>query len=164
MNAGQRTLPYGVGYHPYLTVGTERVDEARLTLPAGGRLVTDDRGIPTGEVAPVAGTAYDFRREREIGPTRLDTAFTELERDADGRAELCLAGHDGRRVCVWMDHHHRWVMAFTGDELPQRERRRRSLGIEPMTCPPNAFATGMGVCALQPGAEHVSAWGVRWGD
>ena len=164
VNAGERTLPYGVGFHPYLTVGTDRVDDARLTLPARGRLVADDRGIPTDEVAPVAGTEYDFRAARQIGATQLDTAFTELERDADGRAELGLAGPDGRRVYVWMDRHHGWVMAFTGDGLPEPARRRRSLGIEPMTCPPNAFASGTGVCLLEPGAEHVSAWGIRWGD
>jgi aldose 1-epimerase len=163
-NAGARTLPYGIGFHPYLTVGTERIDEATLTLPARARLVTDDRGIPTGEIAEVAGTEYDFRDGRRIGSTELDTAFTELERDADGRAELSLAAGDGRRAHLWLDRHHRWVMAFTGDGLPDHARRRRSLGIEPMTCPPNAFATGEGVCRLEPGAEHVSAWGIRWGE
>ncbi len=28
---------------------------------------------------------------------------------------------------------------FTGDSLPQAQRRRRGLGIEPMTAPPNAI-------------------------
>jgi aldose 1-epimerase len=161
-NAGERPLPYGVGFHPYITVGTERVDDASLTLPAGARLLADDRGIPTGEVAPVVGSEYDFRTRREIGATKLDTAFTNLERDPEGRAEVSLAGPDGRRVRVWMDRRHGWVMAFTGDGLPEPARRRRSLGLEPMTCPPNAFATGDGLCVLEPGAEHVSAWGIRW--
>jgi aldose 1-epimerase len=160
-NAGQRRLPYGVGFHPYLTVGTERIDDARLRLRAGSRLVADDRGIPAGE-APVAGTEFDFRDEREIGDTTLDTAFGDLERDADGRAELTLAAPGGRRLRAWMDRHYGWVMAFTGDSLPDPARRRRSLGIEPMTCPPNALATGEGLAVLAPGERHVSAWGIRW--
>ncbi len=49
--AGDAELPFGVGFHPYLTVGTARVDEAVLQVQAGTRLVTDERGIPTGERA-----------------------------------------------------------------------------------------------------------------
>jgi aldose 1-epimerase len=160
-NAGGRRLPYGLGFHPYLTVGTDRIDAARLRLPARARLVADDRGIPTGEVAPIAGTEYDFSDGRRIGDTALDTAFADLERDRDGGAELSLEG-DARRVRLWMDRSFGWVMAFTGDSLPDEARRRRSLGVEPMTCPPNALASGTGVAVLEPGERHVSAWGIRW--
>ena len=52
-------LPFGLGFHPYLTVGTPTVDQVRLTVPAERRLVTDDRGLPTGP-RPVAGTEFDF--------------------------------------------------------------------------------------------------------
>jgi aldose 1-epimerase len=160
-NLGARRLPYGLGFHPYLTVGTDRIDAARLRLPARSRLVADDRGIPTGELAPVAGTEYDFRAGRRIGDTSLDTAFTDLERDDDGRAELALEGDD-RRMRLWIDRSFGWIMAFTGDSLPEAARRRRSLGVEPMTCPPNAFASGDGVAVLAPGERHVSAWGLGW--
>lgn len=160
-NAGARRLPYGLGFHPYLTVGTDRIDAARLRLPARSRLVADDRGIPTGEVTPIAGTDYDFRDGRPIGDTPLDTAFADLESDGDGRAELSL-DRDTRPVRLWMDRSFGWVMAFTGDSLPDEARRRRSLGVEPMTCPPNALASGVGVAVLEPGERHISAWGFRW--
>ena len=60
----------------------------RLTVPAERRLVTDDRGLPTGD-APVEGTEFDFSG-RLLGATRLDTGFTGLRREADGgvRVEL----------------------------------------------------------------------------
>jgi hypothetical protein len=32
----------------------------------------------------VEGTEYDFQQPRRIGSTRLDHAFTDLERDQDG--------------------------------------------------------------------------------
>ena len=40
------------------------------------------------------------------------------------------------------------------------DHRRRGLGTEPMTCPPNAFATGEDVIRLEPGASFTSSWGV----
>ncbi len=30
-----------------------------------------------------------------------------------------------------------------------------------MTCPPNAFASGDGLCRLQPGESVTTTWGVR---
>jgi aldose 1-epimerase len=49
-------------------------------------------------------------------------------------------------------------MVFTGDPLP--DVNRRSLAVEPMSCPPNAFRTGDSVLRLDPGASIASAWGI----
>jgi aldose 1-epimerase len=57
-----------------------------------------------------------------------------------------------------MDESYRYVMLFTGDPLPNVNRR--SLAVEPMTCPPNAFRTGDSVLRLEPGQETMSAWGI----
>lgn len=38
-----------------------------LELAAASRPVIDDRGMPTGAIVPVAGTAYDFRTAKAIG-------------------------------------------------------------------------------------------------
>ena len=46
-NLGDADLPFGLGFHPYLTVGTPTVDQVRLTVPAERRLISDDRGLPT---------------------------------------------------------------------------------------------------------------------
>lgn len=89
-NIGTEPAPYGVGQHPYLTVGTHLVDSAVLTVPARTLLRTDGRGLPIGQ-EPVDGTPYDFRTARPIGDLRLDTAFTGLDRDPDGRAVVRLA-------------------------------------------------------------------------
>jgi aldose 1-epimerase len=51
-------------------------------------------------------------------------------------------------------------MLFTGDSLPDTNRRRRSLGVEPMTCAPNAFQTGHGLHTLQPDDSHTACWGI----
>ena len=153
-NLGDQPCPYGAGAHPYLTVGTDLVDDAVLLVPADTRLEADERGIPTG-AAPVEGTPYDFRRSRPIGDLVVDTAYTDLTGN-----EVVLAAPDGqRRVTLWWDSSYRWVMVFTGDTL-EPSRRRRGLAVEPMTCAPNAFVTGDGLRVLQPEESWTTEWGI----
>jgi aldose 1-epimerase len=157
-NVGSDAAPYAHGAHPYVTVGG-RIDGALLTLPADTRLPTDEDQIPVGN-EPVEGTPYDFREPRAIGLLEIDYAFCDLHRGPDGRARLRLDG-DGRAVEVWLDESYPWLEVFTADTVPQAERRRQSLGVEPMSAPPNAFVTGEGVLRLEPGESVVHRWGVR---
>ncbi|MFF4277001.1 gluconokinase, GntK/IdnK-type [Streptomyces sp. NPDC001536] len=163
-NAGTGPAPYGVGQHPYLTVGTDLVDTALLTVPARYLIRTDDRGLPIGR-EPVDGTAYDFRAARTIGDLRLDTAFTGLDRGPDGRAVVRLAHPSGLRgVDLWLGEGTRYVQVYTGDTLAEPGRRRRGVAVEAMSCPPDAFRSGTDLSVLEPGATHVLRWGLSpWG-
>jgi len=51
-----------------------------------------------------------------------------------------------------------YLMLFSGDPLP--DVRRRSLAVEPMTCPPNAFRTGEALIRLKPGSSFTGTWGI----
>jgi galactose mutarotase-like enzyme len=162
VNDGDRPAPYGVGQHPYVTVGVP-VDDTLLTVPAEQRLLTDDRGNPVGTEA-VAGTAYDFRSARAVGDLELDTAYFALQRGSDGRAVVRLddpAGGPG--VAVWLGEGARHLQVFSGDTLPDPARRRRGLAVEPMSCPPGAFASGTDLVVLDPGDGHELTWGVHSG-
>jgi len=157
-NAGREPCPFGAGAHPYLTLGTPTVDPLVLSVPAATVLVSDDRGIPTGS-GPVEGSERDFRSARPIGATVLDHAFTDLERDDDGLARVGLRRpDDGAELALWVDGSYRYLMVFTGDPLP--DVNRRALAVEPMTCPPNAFRTGEAVIRLEPGASFTGTWGL----
>lgn len=159
-NAGPSPLPFAAGAHPYVTLGTPTVDSLVLRGPGQRRFISDDRQIPVA-LEPVTGTPYDFRLPRPIGDTELDTAYADLLRDDEGRATVDVSTGDGsRRVTVWMDASTHYLMLFTGDTLKREDARRRSLGIEPMTAPPNAFATGEAVQVLQPGASSMFSWGI----
>ncbi len=149
-NVGAESCPYGAGSHPYLAVAD--VDEAVLRLPAGTVLESDERGIPVG-ASPVDGE-LDFRAAHPVGSVRLDHCFTDLEREEDGLARVELDG-----TTLWVDESYPYLMVFTGDALPDAERRR-SIAVEPMTCAPNAFASGDGLVVLEPGEEHAAAWGI----
>ena len=50
---------------------------------------------------------------------------------------------------LWADERYPYLMIFTGDGLPDVERR--SIAVEPMTCAPNAFRSGEGLVRLDPG-------------
>ncbi|MCX4695429.1 gluconokinase, GntK/IdnK-type [Streptomyces sp. NBC_01408] len=164
VNVGGTAAPYGVGQHPYLTVGTDLVDTALLTVPARYRLSTDEHGLPTGE-EPVEGTAYDFRTARPIGEQRLDTAYTGLDRDPDGHCVVRLSHPSGRHgTDVRLIEGVRYVQVYTGDTLPGAGRRR-GVAIEPMSCPADAFRSGTALTVLEPGDTHVFRWALApWGS
>jgi aldose 1-epimerase len=152
-NLGRGSCPYGAGAHPYLAVEADRVDAVGLRVPAQTVLDADERGLPTG-ARPVVGTEVDFRLTRPVGSVGLDHCFTDLERDPDGRARVSV----GDRTTVWADKSYGYLMVFTGDGLPDVERR--SIAVEPMTCAPNAFRSGAGLVSLGPGETHAGTWGI----
>jgi aldose 1-epimerase len=160
-NIGPRPCPVGWGQHPYLSAGPGwKVDECRLHLGAATRILTDpDRQLPTGREA-IRGTDRDFRSPRVLEDVRLDDAFTDLERDLDGLAWVALGCPDGHTVELWCDESCGVIQVYTGDTLAP-PRRRLALGVEPMTCPPNALQTGEGIVRLDPGQTHSGRWGVR---
>ena len=156
-NAGSAPCPFGCGMHPYLTLGTPVVDPLVLHVPARSVLHANERGLPTGR-GSVEGE-LDFRSARPIGDTVLDHAFTDLERDDDGLARVQVREPaSGAALTLWVDAAYGYTMVFTGDPLP--DVNRRSLAVEPMTCPPNAFRSGEAVIRLEPGASFTGTWGL----
>lgn len=161
-NVGADACPYGAGAHPYLTVGTPTVDDVVLRAPGATVLHSDARGIPTDAV-PVEGTDLDFRQARPIAAVKLDNAFTDLEREPDGAARVELRPpDDGPGLSLWVDESYGYLMLFTGDPLP--DVARRSLAVEPMTCPPDAFRSGKALIRLEPGESHTGTWGIAPAD
>ena len=158
-NVGAESCPYGCGQHPYLTLGTPKIDTLQLQVP--GRIVvsSDERGVPVSTES-VEGTEYDFRTSRTIGGIVLDNAFTELQRDANGRARVLLDDPDGDSgITLWVDESYAYLMVFSGDPYP--DLARRSIAVEPMTCPPNAFRTHDSLIVLEPGESTASTWGIE---
>ncbi|MGY1749981.1 aldose epimerase family protein [Modestobacter sp. SYSU DS0511] len=160
-NAGDDDAPLGVGMHPYLHVGAsqERADaegglaDAELAVPAHTVLEVDG-GLPTGARRPFDG---DVGR---IGDRQLDDPVTDLVRDDDGWARVTLRGPAGALELA-VDPAWSWLQVFSGDTLPAGQRRR-SLAVEPMTCPPNALADGVDLVVLAPGGVWSGTWTLRW--
>jgi aldose 1-epimerase len=156
MNIGSAEVPFGYGAHPYLTVGESTVDDVAITVPAESYLEVDDRLLPI-KISPVKGTAYDLRSGPVLGSVNLDTALTDLARDADGRWRVKLVLGD-RHAEVWGDETMHWIQVFSGGPS-----RNSSIAVEPMTCGPDAFNAGPthdGMLVLAPGSRFRGEWGI----
>ena len=157
-NIGDGDVPFGYAAHPYLTVGEETVDDVDVRVPAAAYLEVDpDRLLPI-RVAPVDRTDLDLRDGTTLGSRNLDSALTDLARDADGRWRVTLTRGD-RTAELWGDESMAWVQVFTGG--PYRDR---SVAVEPMTCGPDAYNEGPthdDLIVLAPGDTCTGRWGVR---
>ena len=159
-NTGDADAPWGYSVHPYLQLTGVAVDDILLKVPGRTRVLADARLLPIGAVK-VAGTEYDFTEPRRIGDAVLDTTFGDVDFDADGGSAVTIAAPDGSaQVTVWGDETIKWWQVFTGDTR-HGQRFRRSVAIEPMTCPPDAFRSGRDLIVLEPGRSWSAAWGIR---
>lgn len=174
-NIGADAAPWGTGPHPYLVAGSgpstgsgtqegdsaPPVDAWTLLLPASEVLtVTPDRLSPVA-VEPVAQhPEWDFRTARRIDDVFIDHAFTGLAR-TDGVTEVRLTTDNGSGVAMSWDERCPWVQVHTADNAGLDGIHRIGLAVEPMTCPPDAFNSGVDLVTLDPGAAHAASWRIR---
>lgn len=178
-NSGTQSAPFAFGFHPWIHPGAATVDEAQLLTPAQTWFTVDDRLIPIEERPFNSGTfnsgsfiptdhepdeascivCKDFRALRVIRDGVLDDAFGAPRRAADGWSYARLRGADDRTVVVGMDESFRAWQVCTGDELDP-PLRRSAIAIEPMTCPPNAFAAGVDHDVIEPQGELRVEWNI----
>ncbi|WP_017604553.1 aldose 1-epimerase family protein [Nocardiopsis alkaliphila] len=163
-NVGDGEAPFGVGFHPYLTLGrpiSELSERGELTVSsdAGSSQPCDERLIPQGAPVPVADGEFDLRPPgRDLGTTVLDTAFTDLSRDERGRAWVRLSGPE-HGVALWAGPGFDWLQLFSADTLGG-DAHRAHLAAEPMTCPPDALNSGTDLLVLAPGQSVERTFGI----
>lgn len=98
------------------------------------------RNLPTGAERPRQ------LRDTAVGDLELDHCFSA---PAGVRAEL--ADAHGFRTRLECSGDVRWAQVFTPRDYPGRGR---AIAVEPMSAPPNAFASGTGVRTL-PATDRV---------
>ncbi len=153
-NLSADPAPVALGIHPFPTIGGVDPHDLVLRVPAATALTADDRKIPTGsEPADPA-----LRSGVRLGDVDLDTAFTDLDRDDDGRVRVSLTAPDGRRVTVWLGPGFDYAQVFTTTtKFPGLDL---AVAIEPMTAPANAFNSGDGLRRLAPDETWILHWGI----
>ncbi|WP_369046898.1 aldose 1-epimerase family protein [Sinomonas sp. P10A9] len=159
-NDSSAPAPYVLGAHPYLRLGDTPTEQLLLTVPAGTRLVADDRLIPRAS-EPVEGE-WDLRGGRAVGGLSLDSAFTQLDFAHDGAGapgvfRATLSTEDGRSVWLWQEDSCPYVHVFVTDTFPGR---LKAVALEPMTGPANAFNSGDGLGWIAPGESASMRWGI----
>jgi aldose 1-epimerase len=158
-NRAESAAPFGMAVHPYLWLPGVPVDDVMMRVPARSRLMVDGRLLPIG-ATKVEGGEYDFTAPRRIGGAVLDTTFGDVDADGDGGSSVVLSAPDGSSaISIWADSRFSWWQVFTGDILTG-DRHRRSVAVEPMTCPPDAFRSGRDLILLEPGQPWTAEWGI----
>ncbi|MEJ1922352.1 aldose 1-epimerase family protein [Microbacterium sp. KHB019] len=155
-NRSGESAPVALGTHPFVTIGDADPHDLVLRVPAATRFDTDERMLPTG----TSPAPESLREGVRLGDVALDTGFTELSRDADGRVRHTLTAPDGRRLTLWQGEGFDYVQVYTSTGYPGQEL---AVAIEPMTAPADAFNSGLGVRRLAPGETWTLEWGIELG-
>lgn len=157
-NETDAAAPVAFGTHPFFRIGDVPTEELTLTLHAGTRFDVDERLNPLAEV-PVDGD-YDLRGGRLVAELELDTAFGGLT--PVDRVVATLTAPDGREVRLWQDENHGYSQVFTTRSFPKDGGLGLAVAVEPMTAPPDAFNSGLGLKWLEPGETWSVEWGIQY--
>lgn len=158
LNTGDLPAPVAVGAHPYLRVGDTPTDRLTLHIDADTAHALDDTHIPR-ERFPVAGTRWELRTGRAAPEAPAHATFEHAGTDRE--LVHALVAPDGRAVELRADPLFRFTQLYLADQLATDEGPRRAVAVEPMTAPPNALRSGIGMRELEPGATLRAGFGIR---
>jgi aldose 1-epimerase len=82
-NRSTEPMPVVVGFHSFFQIPDIPREEWVAHLPARVHVIADEHNLPTGEMRPL-----DIPNPLPLRDRTLDDGFTDLERDADGRARF----------------------------------------------------------------------------
>lgn len=91
-NLSAESMPIALGFHPYFRIPDVPRDQWVAHIPARKIAITDSRLVATGEFKP-----FDLPNPTPLLGHPLDTGFTDLERDAQGRAHFSIEA-GGKKV------------------------------------------------------------------
>jgi aldose 1-epimerase len=162
VNVGREPCPYGAGAHPYLKVGEAGVDRSCCARPRGpcssrtNAASRSARGRSTGRSTTSGGRCRSARR------SSTTASPTSSEEATASRSSSSTVRRPERGSRSGSTGSYGYLMLFTGDSRP--DVARRSLAVEPMTCPPNAFRSGESLIRLEPGDTATGSWGIASTD
>jgi aldose 1-epimerase len=150
-NVGDISAPYGVSIHTYLVAGAlVKNNELTLQIPADQFLEVDAERLLPIKLQSVTGTNFDFISLKKISDLFIDHAF---KYSSDYPRSISLLNAEGQGAEVIFDDQSKWIQIHTADRDLQADSRM-AVAIEPMTCPPDAFNSGIDLIVLEPGKKH----------
>jgi aldose 1-epimerase len=150
-NVGELSAPYGVSIHTYLVAGAlVKNNELLLQLPSDQFLEVDAERLLPIKLQPVTGSNFDFISPKKISNLFIDHAF---KYSSDYPRSISLLNAEGQGAEVIFDDQSKWIQIHTADRDLQGDSRM-TVAIEPMTCPPDTFNSGIDLIVLEPGKKH----------
>lgn len=153
--------------HSYFNLdGSADILGHRLSLEADHYLPIDDENIPTGEIRPVAGSPFDFRKSKPVGrdidleddQLRLGAGYDHcfVLRDAqksigsEPRLAAKLCGQTANMTVLTTEP---GIQLYTGNRLP---RPREGVCLETQHFPDSPNQPGFPSTCLRPGETYSS--------
>jgi len=94
-NLSTAPMPVALGFHPFFQVNDAPRDEWTYRIAARTHWLAN-QNIPTGETEPIEKFLPGQPQSASLKGAKLDDLFTDLIRDADGRATMWLQGKSER--------------------------------------------------------------------
>ena len=171
-----QATPVNITHHPFFCLrgwGNGSVEEYGMWIKASAYIPIDALSIPTGEIAPVEGTPFDFRRAHAIGQfigeenEQLKNARGYdhnwcLDKETDGVESVCKVSDPvtGRFVEVLTDQP--GLQLYSGNFF-EGEYFRGSLALEAQRYPDALHNENFTSFILRPGEEYNSSTVYRFG-
>jgi aldose 1-epimerase len=152
-NLSAESMPISLGFHPYYRIPDVSRDEWTVHLAARKMIVVDDRLVATGEFKP-----NGLPDPLPLKTNNLDTGFTDLERDGDGRAHLWIES-GGKKIEVMLGP--KFPVALIWDPPAPAGQTRDFICIEPMAGLTNAV--NLNYEGKYPDLQSVSPGG-KWSE
>jgi aldose 1-epimerase len=95
-NLSVAPMPMSLGFHPYFQVNDAPRDEWTFRIAARTHWVCNQNTLPTGETEPIEKFLPSQPQGGSLKGVKLDDLFSDLIRDADGRATMWLQGKSER--------------------------------------------------------------------
>ena len=143
-NLSDAPMPVAIGFHPYFQLTDSPRDEWSISIGAKTRWLFDSRKLPTGVTEPTERLLPSPRVG--LREYNLDEVFSDLVRDAEGRATVTVWGRSQRldvvigeryrSVVVWAPNPSGKGRGGQGDSPPAE---RNFICFEPMAAITNAL-------------------------
>ncbi|MGW0802617.1 aldose epimerase family protein [Nonomuraea sp. NPDC002799] len=151
-NLGAARAPVALGAHPYLRVGDVPTARLRMRLHADHVWPLDERHVPVGRVPRTVADVLVSESPRHA----------TYESSSPGTTiSHALTSPDGRRVTLTADGAYRFTQVWIAGDLASDDGPREAIAIEPMTAPPNALRSGVGLHWVEAGTQWTTGWGIR---
>ncbi|WP_337843403.1 aldose epimerase family protein [Rheinheimera sp.] len=135
----ERVTLVGPTLHPYFNLAAvpeggakASIDAHQLQLKAAHYAVVDHECIPTGELAKVQGTAFDFQQRRLLAGAVLDHNFVVAGDVRQASAEL--TSPDGQ-LKLQVSSDYPGLQVYTGEHLAAPFQARQGICLEPQFFP-----------------------------
>jgi aldose 1-epimerase len=137
-NLSVEPMPVAIGFHPYFQLTDSSREDWKLSVAARTHWPLADTKMPTGVTQPIE-KFFANPRAVALAPLDLDDVFSDLVRDANGRATMSLTGRT-QRLDVVFGPRYRAVVIYAPKPAPGRDAAPRNfVCIEPVAAIINAL-------------------------